>query len=836
MIGRRGGDRRVSSQSYATLFEQLDDGFCVIEMLFDAADKPIDYRFLEINPAFERQTGLANALGRTMRELAPAHEDYWFEIYGQIALTGEPARFEYEAVALGRWYDVHAFRTGEPAALRVAILFRDISRRKRAEAALRESEARFRAFVTASADVVYRMSPDWSEMRQLDGRGFIIETAKTRLEWMQNYIHPDDQEMVRAAIASAIAARAVFDLEHRVIRVDGTLGWTSSRAVPLLDERGEITEWLGAAKDVTARREADDARRAGEEQRAFLLELSDALRPLGDPLEVQTLALRMLGEHLAVNRVFAEVLHPDDRERVIAEWRAAVAERRPYAYEMRARASDGRYRWFQARGRPVLDDEGGVTSWVNAAIDVTERHEAEDARRAIEDLFRSFAEYSADTIYILDPGATRLLYVNPAFETMFGEPRDRIMADLGRWMELIHPDDRAGAAARVGDKLASGGPLIHEYRVIRADGDVRWIRDTAFPIHDLAGGRRAIGGICQDVTDKNRMTEALAASERRLTTLVDGIPQLVWRSTERGGWTWASRQWMAFTGQTQEESLERGWLAAVYPDDRARARQAWARARRRGAMSVEYRVRRAADGAWLWHASRAVAVRDHAGHVVEWLGATTDIQTIKELHARQEVMVAELQHRTRNLIGVVRSLFDKTLLAEPAIEPLAATFRDRLAALARVQGLLSALGDGERVAFDTLLAAELGAMGAMGERVLLEGPAGVRLRSSTVQTLALALHELATNAVKYGALGQPGARLMVRWALVAGRRLRVEWRETGVEIPAQGEARLGFGRELIERALPYQLDAITSFELTRDGVHCTIELPVEGDGRVGSIE
>ncbi len=124
---------RQSEERYRTLFNTLIEGFCTIEMVFDADGSPVDYRFLEINPAFEKQTGLHNAAGKLMRDLAPEHEAHWFEIYGKIALTGEPAHFENEAKALGRSYDVYAYRIGGPESRKVAILFNDITERKRAE-------------------------------------------------------------------------------------------------------------------------------------------------------------------------------------------------------------------------------------------------------------------------------------------------------------------------------------------------------------------------------------------------------------------------------------------------------------------------------------------------------------------------------------------------------------------------------------------------------------------------------------------------------------------------------------------------------------------------------
>ena len=143
---------RESEARYRTLLDAIDEGFCVIEVLFDG-DRPVDYRFLEANPAFIAQTGLRDAIGRTVRELVPTHEAHWFEIYGRVAVTGEPTRFEAPAEALGRWYDVYAFRIGQPGAYRVAILFTDITARKRAEAALAASAAR-QAFLVRLGDTL----------------------------------------------------------------------------------------------------------------------------------------------------------------------------------------------------------------------------------------------------------------------------------------------------------------------------------------------------------------------------------------------------------------------------------------------------------------------------------------------------------------------------------------------------------------------------------------------------------------------------------------------------------------------------------------------------------
>lgn len=141
VTGRRQAEAalRDSEERYRTLFETIDEGFCVIEMIFENG-KPVDYRFVQVSPSFEKHTGLSNPVGKRMKELVPNHEDHWFEIYGQVALTGEAARFENQAKALNRWYDVHASRFGAPEQRMLAVIFNDITKRKLADQALRESE------------------------------------------------------------------------------------------------------------------------------------------------------------------------------------------------------------------------------------------------------------------------------------------------------------------------------------------------------------------------------------------------------------------------------------------------------------------------------------------------------------------------------------------------------------------------------------------------------------------------------------------------------------------------------------------------------------------------
>jgi len=145
-IDERTAKLLFTERRYKTMFDSIDQGFCIIEMIFDENEKPVDYRFIEVNRAFENQTGIIDAVGRTMREIAPSHEEHWFGIYGNIALTGEPARFQNVAEQLRRWYDVYAFRFDESKPLQVAILFNDVSKQKELEVSLRRANKELDSF------------------------------------------------------------------------------------------------------------------------------------------------------------------------------------------------------------------------------------------------------------------------------------------------------------------------------------------------------------------------------------------------------------------------------------------------------------------------------------------------------------------------------------------------------------------------------------------------------------------------------------------------------------------------------------------------------------------
>ncbi|MBD2242160.1 ATP-binding protein [Nostoc sp. FACHB-888] len=249
---------RRSEERYRTLFESIDEGFCVIEMFFDENDTPNDYRFLEINPSFEKQTGLKDAQGKRIRDLAPDLEKHWFEIYGKVAMTGEPVRFENRAVALQRWFDVYAFRIGQPQR-QVAILFKDISERKLGEAALRESEELKQQILDSSHDCIKVLTLDGRILYLNQGGLHLLEiddpASFVNAEWISLW-QGEDQENAKAAIATAKTGN-VGQFQGYCPTTKGKPKWWDVIVTCVRNASGMIAQLLVVSRDITKQKQVE---------------------------------------------------------------------------------------------------------------------------------------------------------------------------------------------------------------------------------------------------------------------------------------------------------------------------------------------------------------------------------------------------------------------------------------------------------------------------------------------------------------------------------------------------------------------------------------------------
>lgn len=330
-----------------------------------------------------------------------------------------------------------------------------------------------------------------------------------------------------------------------------------------------------------------------------------------------------------------------------------------------------------------------------------------------------------------------------------------------------------------------------------------------------------------DVTATARVERALRESEERFRMMAQTVPAFLFTARPDLEWDYVNVRFYEFTGLPDGAALGAGWLATLHPDDVEENQRRWHRSAETGtSFEMTYRLR-GADGGYRWFLGRAEPMRGADGHIAKWFGSCTDIHERRLAEDRQRLLMGELQHRVKNVLATVRSLFSRTVETKDTIDGIAAHFQGRLDALARTQNVLARTTEG--VDLEGLVCEELLSHGARaGDQINVRGPL-VRLREKAAEALGLAVHELATNAAKYGALSRPTGRIGVTWRVYdggGGQRLALEWRETGVRLIDPEPHRSGFGRELIERGLPYQLGATTALEFNRGGLRCAIELPL----------
>ena len=285
-----------SEERYRSLFNSIDEGFCVIEMIFDEHDQPIDYLFLEVNPSFERQSGLFEPAGKRALELVPTLEENWFEIYGKVALTGEPLRISSEVKSMGLWLDLYACRVGGSDSRKVAVVFNNITERKQSELALHQSEERFRALFDRGPIAMY--SCDLAGTIQEYNRGAVdlwgMEPQRGEsdehfggsLKWY----FPDGTLMSYAQTPMAEILKgdtpAAYDMEVVIERLDGSRIIAIANIVPLKNDQGEITGAINCFYDITDRKQVElnlkhaivAAEKANRAKSHFLSNMSHELR------------------------------------------------------------------------------------------------------------------------------------------------------------------------------------------------------------------------------------------------------------------------------------------------------------------------------------------------------------------------------------------------------------------------------------------------------------------------------------------------------------------------------------------------------------------------------
>jgi PAS domain S-box-containing protein len=288
--------------------------------------------------------------------------------------------------------------------------------------------------------------------------------------------------------------------------------------------------------------------------------------------------------------------------------------------------------------------------------------------RRSEERFRRISEIETVGVIFFDTEG-RITDGNAAFLRMSGFTREDLEAGLLRWDELTPPEWMAQTLRSIEELKRTGQAVPFEKEYIRKDGSRWW---------GLFAGKLLDGGtaveLVLDVTDRKAAEQAMRDSEARLRSLVEGIPQLVFRSRSSGERIWGSPQWIAYAGQSEEESVGLGWLNAIHPDDRVATRAAWAEAEARGLFSIQHRTFHAAERTWRWFQSRATPVRDAGGRILEWFGTSTDIddqvrarEVLARSHEELEAQVAERTAELQNALASLRTEMTQREQAEAAL-------------------------------------------------------------------------------------------------------------------------------------------------------------------------
>jgi two-component system, chemotaxis family, CheB/CheR fusion protein len=426
------------------------------------------------------------------------------------------------------------YRTDEDRIAGVVVTLIDISQIKHAQAEVRaishQMEAREHRFATIMETV-----PDFVYEFDLEGR-FTFVNASLLALWgltAEEAIGKNFHQLDYPPELAAKLHRQIQEVIETRQSLQDETPYTSQIGermyeylfFPLFDEGGKVEAVAGVTRDITARRRAEASLRASEERLQRMVNVARVgvmtFDRAGVVLHANDALIEMLGyereefeKRTLTWRDFTPPEHMAASMKIMEELRETG---RGGPYEKEYFRKDGTRKWMMFVGADLGD---GTT--IKYAIDISDRKRAEEAQRASEERFRQFAENSADVLWIINAQTLNLEYVSPAYDRIWGDPREVVIANLERWRELIHPEDRERTVATL-QRILAGESMSREYRIIRPnDGEIRWIRDEGFAIHDETGKIVRVAGIAQDITENYKRAGALQQSEERFRLLVEG--------------------------------------------------------------------------------------------------------------------------------------------------------------------------------------------------------------------------------------------------------------------------------------------------------------------------
>lgn len=674
-----------SERSQKLLFDGMGEGFAVHEIVVDAEGRPCDYRFLQVNPAFEKLTGLkaTDILGKTVLEVLPGTEPAWIERYGRVALTGESAQFEDYSSALDRYFEVRAYAP-EPG--RFAVMFGDVAERKQTLAALEKSEAslrkaqRFARIGSWTWDIKANRL-EWSdEMFRLFGIEKATFTGALE-DVIARAIHPDDRPAVEASNASVMNEGVPVPLEYRILWPDGTEHVVWAEAGELVrDEDGAPWKLSGTVQDITERKQSEERLKENEQRLRAILEASTDGFWLVDNE----------GNILAVNEAYSRMSGYTEAELLTmrvsdVDALEGVAEAEEHIRKIREQGSDHFETRHRRKDGTIFDVEINVVHQpmgdgrqVAFMRDVTESKRAAEALKASEDKFKYLFEHSMVAKSLTSP--TGVVNVNDAFCDLLGYTRAEL-GDRATWQQLTHPDDIPGTERIVAALLAGKMPSARfTKRYIHKDGRVIWADVSTSLRRDAAGVPEYFMTTILDITERKNAEDELRASERWLSESqrVAHLGHYIF-DIQADHWSGSPALYEVLGATNEDRDTYEGWLGLMHPDDRQVLRAHFEDEVLAGGATfdLEYRIIRPVDGEERWVHGLGSVEYDADGRPLALFGIIQDVTERRlaenavaalniELEQRVQDRTEELAATNEELIATNTSLQETNAILEEA--------------------------------------------------------------------------------------------------------------------------------------------------------------------------
>ncbi len=524
-----------------------------------------------------------------------------------------------------------------------------------------------------------------------------------------------------------------------------------------------------------------------------------------------------------IGRSCLDLTHPDDTDKNDAALEELTRTGNPVAFEKRYVTKWGRHVWARFM---LSNGERGQLLAVVEDIDARKRAD-ERVRQSASQVALVMNAAPVPIAYV--DNNLRYKLVNKAYAKRFDLTPDEC---VGRHMTEVAGVDAMEAFRPHIDAALAGQSVEFEVEAVYVQGP-RVMHGRYEPEFDAAGEVTGFVAVVSDITERKRDEEALRASEQRLREseerfrlVAESAPVMLWKGDEHGKCTYLNKAQRDFWGVPFEQMTTFDWTSTVHPDDRAGLFGPFKHAMENHTpFTVESRYRRT-DGEYRILSTQARPRMGPHGEFLGMIGVNVDITERKHAEEQRTLLINELNHRVKNTLATVQSLASQTLRNTERSADARPMFEARLLALSRAHDILtrqSWQGASLREVVDRALEPFQTASGRIG----LDG-VDVRLSPKQALALSMALHELATNAAKYGALSNDAGRINVAWrvALDSGAELQLTWAESGGP-PVVQPTRTGFGSRLIQRTLAHDLGGATSIEYRPQGVISVIKTPIE---------